>query len=451
MGQRRPAILSVGLKQRPIERRPPLNRNHLTKFSTALRRVLGAQHLTARARESGHCRRLRDITPQRLVCALVEALGIGRVETIADLLRSFNALTGLTTRYKAFYNRLAKPEFPRFLQHVYRDLLCRLSQQVLRPVGALNAFTDIVIQDGSSFAIHDALQKVFGGRFTKIRPAAVEVHTCVSLFQDQVLRAAVAPDKDGERAFLPSPTDLQGKLLLHDRGYQSLDYWEEVQQAGGFFLGRGKIGLNPWLRRVQGPHGRLPRFEGRWLQEVRGRLPRCRLDLEVEWDRPAGRTLQLRIVLIWVPDRKDYTLLVTNVKRRILTAKQVGQVYRLRWQIELLFKEWKSYANLHEFTTANPAIAEGLIWASLCAAALKRSLAHASQRMDATVPISTRIAAMCGVHILPELVRCALHGFEDLLSALQRIIRFLKENARRAHPKRDRRRGRMQFGLEYVG
>lgn len=428
-----------------------MNRKHLTKFANALRRVLGAQHLTDRARETRHCRRLRDITPQRLVCALVEALGIGRVETIADLLRSFNALTGLTTRYKAFYNRLAKPEFPRFLEHVYQDLLRRLSQQVLRPTGALNKFADIVIQDGSSFAIHDALREVFGGRFTKIRPAAVEVHTCVSLFHDQVLRAAVAPDKDGERAFLPSPTDLRGRLLLHDRGYQSLDYWEKVQQAGGFFLGRGKTNLNPTLRRVRGPHGRLQRFEGRRLRKVIGRLPRSRLDLEVEWDRPGDRTLRLRIVLIWVPNRKDYTLLVTNVKRGVLTAKQVGQVYRLRWQIELLFKEWKSYANLHEFTTANPAIAEGLIWASLCAAALKRSLAHASQRMDTTVPISTRIVAMCGAHILPGLVRCALRGFEDLLVALQGIVLFIKENAYRTHPKRDRSCGRMQFGLEYVG
>ena len=428
-----------------------MNHNHLTKFANAMRRVLGGEHLTGRARETGHCRRLRDVTPQRLVCALVEALGSGRVETIADLLRSFNALTGLNTRYKAFYNRLAKPEFPRFLEQVYRDLLRRLSQQVLRPVGGLSVFTDIVIQDGSSFAIHDALQEVFGGRFTKIRPAAVEVHTCVSLLQDQVLRAAVAPDKDGERPFLPSPNDLRRKLLLHDRGYQALGYWDEVQQAGGFFLGRGKTDLNPHLRRVRGPNGRLPQFEGRRLQEVLGRLPRRRLDLEGEWKRPGGRTLRLRLVLLWVAQRKEYTLLVTNVKRSVLSARQVAQVYRLRWQIELVFKEWKSYANLHEFTSANPAIVEGLIWASLCAAALKRSLAHASQRMDAKVPISTRIVAMCGPHILPDLVRCALRGFGNLLSALQAIIRFLQENARRAHPKRDRSRGRMQFGLEYVG
>jgi IS4 transposase len=34
------------------------------------------------------------------------------------------------------------------------------------------------------------------------------------------------------------------------------------------------------------------------------------------------------------------------------TARQVAAVYRLRWQIELMFKEWKYYANLHYFTSA---------------------------------------------------------------------------------------------------
>ena len=51
-------------------------------------------------------------------------------------------------------------------------------------------------------------------------------------------------------------------------------------------------------------------------------------------------------------------------------------LYRFRWQIERCFKEWKSYANLHQFDTANPHIAEGLIWAGLCAAVLTRFLAH---------------------------------------------------------------------------
>ena len=44
-----------------------------------------------------------------------------------------------------------------------------------------------------------------------------------------------------------------------------------------------------------------------------------------------------------------------------------------------MYKEWKSYANPHKFSTDRAGIAEGLIWAAICAALVKRFLAHADQ------------------------------------------------------------------------
>jgi hypothetical protein len=61
-------------------------------------------------------------------------------------------------------------------------------------------------------------------------------------------------------------------------------------------------------------------------------------------------------------------------------------------------KEWKSYANLHAFDTANAAIVEGLIGAAMAAAARKRFLASMPQLL-AEVPMSTRQVAMCTVHV----------------------------------------------------
>src|SRR5436190_3862661 len=73
------------------------------------------------------------------------------------------------------------------------------------------------------------------------------------------------------------------------------------------------------------------------------------------------------------------------------------------YNIELLFKEWKSYANLHAFDTANPALVEGLMWAAIAAAALKRFLAHMTQLLM-EVPMSTRKVAMCAMHVFGDLV-----------------------------------------------
>ena len=430
-----------------------MNRPYVTRYAGALRSALGERSLVALARATGHCRRLRAVTPQRLLCALVEALGAYRVRSIADIQRTFNAQTELAVRYKAFHNRLARPEFAVFMRQVYQMLLRNLSQNVLRAALGQNLrrFTDIVIQDGSSFAVHDGLAQTFGGRFTKNRPAAVELHTCLSVFSDQVVQAQLAPDKQAERDFLPKPEQLKGKLLLADRGYPCLDYFEQVIAAGGFFLMRIKTDVNPKILAVHGGGRRRPRHEGYRLRKVLGWLPRQRLDLNVAWDRPQGRTLRLRLVLIWVPDNNQFTMLVTNVSRRTLSARQVAEVYRLRWQVELMFKEWKSHANLHEFHSAKAALVEGLIWASLCAAALKRSLAHVAQRSGSPGPLSTQVTAMCGPHILPDLLRCALRRFRGLEAVVGKVLRYLWDNAMRAHPERDRARGRMRYGLHYTG
>jgi len=50
-------------------------------------------------------------------------------------------------------------------------------------------------------------------------------------------------------------------------------------------------------------------------------------------------------------------------------------LYRCRWQVELLFKELKSHNRLKAFATRHPALAEGLIWASLLSSLVNRRLA----------------------------------------------------------------------------
>ena len=121
--------------------------------------------------------------------------------------------------------------------------------------------------------------------------------------------------------------------------------------------------------------------------------------------------------------------------------------YKLRWQVELLFKEWKSYTNLHKFDTEKETIAEALIWASLSAAAIKRFLAHAAEhRLE--VVISTRKASMPSAYAFPELFRALRYGDGPWYRrAFKAMIHYLGRNARRAHPERDARTGRSRLGL----
>ena len=146
----------------------------LTKSRDVLARVLSIAGVNQLGRETGQAKRLRTVTPHRLFLAIVSALAGTRVESLADLLRTFNHQNGVRVAYKPFYNRLARTGFEAFMREMCTRLIEHLRVQTLAPDGetAVARFTDIVIQDGSSFAIKRTLQGVFPGRLTTIEPAA---------------------------------------------------------------------------------------------------------------------------------------------------------------------------------------------------------------------------------------------------------------------------------------
>jgi Transposase DDE domain len=415
----------------------------------ALARALSIDDVNQLGRATGQSERLRTVTPHRLFLAVVAALASATVESLADLLREFNHQNDVTVAYKAFYNRLARPGFAEFMKQMFARLVARLGMRILEPEGltAVARFKDIVIQDGSSFAVKKTLKGVFPGRFTTIEPAAVELHATYSGFSDEVIAVSLAPDCESERQFLPEASTLADRLLLADRGYPGVDYFEAVREHHGSFIVRLSRSHDPWVRAAWIDGKRIPLTKPVRLGRLVAQNANRRMDLDVEYER-GKRLVGFRVVVL-PGNEKTMTRLCTNLPRTPFSVDLVAKLYRFRWQVELLFKEWKSYANLHKFDTANKHIAAGLIWASLCAAALKRFLGHAAQLVGG-VAMSTRRVAMCARHVLGSLVE-ALLASVGLLAALRRALVYLLDNARRANPKRDRRIGRQRAGLRVVG
>lgn len=416
---------------------------------TALARALSIDEVNQLGRDTGQSERLRTITPHRLFLSTIAALAGGKVESLADLLREFNHQNAVTVAYKAFYNRLARPGFAEFMRQMLVRLIEQLSIQTLAPTGhaAVARFEDIVIQDGSSFALKSALRDVFSGRFTTSEPAAVEVHATYSGFSDEVSVVEIAPDSEAERQFLPDPAALANRLWLADRGYADTKYFDAVREHGGSFIVRLSRSHDPWVRAAWLDGKRWALQEPvRLSQFIAQHTGRC-MDLDVEYER-GKQVLGFRVVVL-PGHESSMTRLCTNLPRTPFSLDLVSRLYRFRWQIELLFKEWKSYANLHKFDTANEHIAAGLIWASLCAAVLKRFLAHAAQLISGK-PISTRRVAMCSGHII-DAIAMALLACVSIAAAFRDGMAFLGANARRSNPRRDRKTGRLRADLVTVG
>ena len=83
--------------------------------------------------------------------------------------------------------------------------------------------------------------------------------------------------------------------------------------------------------------------------------------------RKKGQTVsQARLALA------DWEICVTNVPPELLSSEEVFVMLGVRWQIELLFKLWKSHGQLDESRSQNP-------WRVLCEFYANRSLTKAAR------------------------------------------------------------------------
>jgi hypothetical protein len=423
----------------------------VTTMAKKFQSVLDEKILNERGRALGLLKRKRLVTPFRMGLSVMASMATQHVQSIANLHRQFNELWQLDTDYNAFYKQLDKSATPEFFRESLCDMMSQLTTKVLgfEAGTAFSEFGRLILQDGSSFALHNALADVFPGRFNAVSPAAVELHCTMDLLQDAPLIIALSPDTDSEHAYRPKPESLRGDLVLADRGYLDLTYLRDIDRHSGSFIVRSKAGLNPRVIDAYREDGqRLKSCQHRDFQAIVSKFPKQqRAELEVEW-LIEGEPFRARLMVSWNPKDKCFQYLLTNLPKDRYGISLICLGYKLRWQVELLFKEWKSYTNLHKFDTEKEDIAESLIWASLSASAMKRFLAHAAEHLLEVI-LSTRKASMPSAYELPELFRALRFGASPWYRrAFEAMMGYLGKNAKRAHPKRDDRTGRSRLGLK---
>jgi hypothetical protein len=141
---------------------------------------------------------------------------------------------------------------------------------------------------------------------------------------------------------------------------------------------------------------------------------------------------------------KDYlsflgwAVFVTNVPASMLSAQQVLTFYRIRWQVELLFKLWKSYCGLDHIPAFRSERTLTEFYAKLLVALLSSFLAAPLRFPDEALPFH---------EISPAQVRMILANFaQDIaanildLAALRKVMLLLYNHIARFGFKQVRRK-----------
>ncbi len=260
-------------------------------------------------------------------------------------------------------------------------------------VPVLRRFAAVAVQDCTTISLPDALAAVWpggGGSTPASGQAAVKLGVRLDLVSGRLdgppVEAGRTNDQRTTVASLPVPA---GALRLADLGFFSLTELAAQDAQGVYFLSRWQPGtarytpdgqrheLLPLLEAADTPVSDQPVQRGA-RQHLPARLLAVRVPQEVADQRrrrlraiarDQGRAVSATRLALCA-----WTVLVTNVPAERLTAREALVLARARWQIELLFKRWKSQQRVDEWRTANPWRILTEVYAKLLAAIVQHWL-----------------------------------------------------------------------------
>lgn len=305
----------------------------INQIASKLKAVFSEASLQTLAQNTQFQQRKRQLTALSLIKACLITLSKHQDANLSDIHRTLCAETGVNIDYKPFHNQIRKPQLTVMLKSLAEKAMAELCFQLLdNKLFLKRGIKRILTQDGSSFALHPALENVFPGRFSKISPAALEVHATYNMLTEQACQIDIRPDVEAERNFLPGSHTLADTLLLGDAGYFDLEYIQQIHEEGGFALMRTNNTINPVVLSAFRA-GKDLKQQGIKLKEVIKRYGSQPLEMWVKWP-PRSNKPATQLRLIYVPNGKRAVYLVTNLKEKQFTFDEILDIYSARWQIE---------------------------------------------------------------------------------------------------------------------
>lgn len=230
-------------------------------------------------------------------------------------------------------------------------------------------FKRVILTDSSSWQLPAHLAAFYQSNGGDTSGSSIKIHQQYELLNGSLLGLDIRDGKENDAVFLQAIDyrALQQDLHLLDLGYFKLSHLHALDQAGGFFISRYKTGTDLFIKDEEGAFekldwkdflSQLQAGQARDLSEVYLGKEKLKVRLIVEKlpdeilrkrlkklkrkianqskSRGIYQASELKKILI------GYNIFITNTREEQLSLPQISLYYRLRWQIEILFKMWKS-------------------------------------------------------------------------------------------------------------
>jgi hypothetical protein len=275
-----------------------------------------------------------------------------------------SARLGVPISEAGLHQRINEPAVG-FLKALFAESMARFREQARLPKGVLSHFSQVNIIDSSLVSLPDELQAEFKGFNTPGSAAAAKLQLSFDYLTGDFNALQVEHGRTPDQiCSLPLRYASSTSLSLFDLGFVKFNLLQALTAQGAFLVTRlatrivvyrhvedqHPLDLAEFLRE-QADHGEVEVYIG-LKKQVRVRLIFQKVPPAVleERRRKVKRTAQRKQHGLTAKQLalQAWNLFITNVPAGWLDSQQALQLYRVRWQIELLFKLWKSQAKLSQ-------------------------------------------------------------------------------------------------------
>ena len=436
----------------PMKKQQAASVNALAAF----RELVAPEDIVEAACKLGAIRRQRKVDLPALVEATIAAiLPVDGSQTTA--FANYIALTGQQLAPSAFYDRFSD-EFASLMLELARRAMRAVREAApedrrLEDLGVLlSEFSDVQVVDATIVTL-GKLAANWAPSNNQKTPAKLKWHTLISLDDMLPVSERITGSRVADTRGLPRGALAPGTLTLMDMGYVDFERFAEASKSGASFIIPAKSNCTARIERVH---------EGQFLAgsptdlclgdalERRHFDERHRVfDLDVSLTRNDGSALQLRAVAIRTPQTGNYFACLTNVPRDVLDAVSVVSAYRLRWSVELFYKQMKSGTGLKAIRATRKSTVLSLLYAKMVALCLARLVElHIEERdgRHATTQLALVLALTRSAPLLLSSMMMSrgvtLEQLEERLLIIARVVaRSRNQRRERARRKREQSLG----------
>ena len=414
-----------------------------------LKQMVLGEYADQVGRDVGFVRRSVKVSGSSFAQTLVMSFLASPDATYSDMSQTA-AVVGLEITPQGLEQRFTAEAAALMRTLLERAIVETLGVEVESP-SLLAKFDNILIRDSSIITLPDELRDIWSGvggsaGETAALKLQVDLDYASGELHGPVLQDGRTYDQKSPYQDVCLPA---GALHLADLGYFNLDRLARDTERGVFWITRLKVGtglkdesgqpldLVSMLSKQDRQKIDMPVQMGR--QSIPCRLVAEQVPPEVaaerirklkEWSRKKQQpvTKRRKQLVYW-------TVLVTNVPDGVLSSEQVLAMMRVRWQVELLFKLWKSHAKVDEWRSENPWRILCEIYAKLLGVVFSQWIFQASLWRQ---PNRSPFLAAKTIQKFAFSIACVLNDAGALRSVLTKLCNCLvpgcKQQRRKRHP-----------------